>query len=65
MIDELAGVDPGMLDFADIGTEQEALAEYLARFFGDIPFDEVETTPLHDQRAQNLRIPGKADKVFE
>ena len=65
VIDEPAGFDPGRVDFADIGTEQEALAEYLARYFGDIPFDEAETTPLHDQRVQNLRIPGKADKVFE
>ncbi|MYA60781.1 MAG: bifunctional metallophosphatase/5'-nucleotidase, partial [Chloroflexi bacterium] len=65
VIDEPAGIDPGLVDFADIGTEQEALAEYLARFFGDIPFDEAETTPLHDQRVQNLRIPGKVDKVFE
>ncbi len=65
VIDVAAGVDPGLTDFADVGTEQEALAEYLAHFFGEMPFDEAETSPLDDRRVQNLGIPGKADTVFE
>ena len=65
VIDDPAGVDPGLVDFADVGTEQEALAEYLARFFGEMPFHEAETPPLHDRRVQNLGLPGSADTVFE
>ena len=65
VIDGPAGVDPGLVDFADVGTEQEALAEYLAHFFGEVAFDEVETSPLHDQRVQNLGISGKEDTVFK
>ena len=65
VIDDPAGVDPGLTDFAEVGTEQEALAEYLAHFFSEVPFDEAETPALHDRRVQNLSIPGWADTVFE
>ena len=65
VIDESAGVDPGLVDFADVGTEQEALAEYLAHFYSDRPFDIAETSPLDDQRVQNLGITGREDTVFK
>lgn len=65
VIDGPAGVDPGLTDFAGVGSEQDALSEYLARFYGDVPFDEPETTPLRDRRIQDLGIAGKQDTVFE
>ena len=49
-----AGVDPGLAGFADPGSEQDALAEYLATFFVDAPFDEPETPPAEDARIRNL-----------
>ena len=58
-------LDPGLATFAAPGTEQDALSEYLLRFFTDAPFDQVETPPLEDRRIQNLGIPGKQDTVFE
>ena len=58
-------VGPGRTDFAAPGTEQDALAEYLAHFFAAAPFNERETTPLDDRRVQNLGISGKMDTVFE
>lgn len=57
-------VDPGRTDFAAPGTEQDALAEYLAHFFAAVPFNEAETAPLDDLRVQNLGIPGKEDTVL-
>ena len=57
-------VDPGRADFAAPGTEQDALAEYLAHFFGAVPFSEAETAPLDDRRVQNLGVAGKEDTVF-
>ena len=51
------GVDPGQADFADAGSEQDALAEYLQAFFGgDTAFDEAETAPAEDERMQNLSV---------
>ena len=64
VIDGQRTMDPGLSSFAAPGTEQEALAEYLAHFFGDEPFDERETVAQADQRIQNLGIPGKEDTVF-
>ena len=57
-------VDPGRTDFAAPGTEQDALAEYLAHFFAAVPFNEAETAPLDDLRVQNLGVSGKTDTVF-
>ena len=48
------GVDPGLAGFADPGSEQDALAEYLAAFFADAPFAEAETPPAQDTRIRNL-----------
>ena len=49
-----AGVDPGMSDFADPGSEQDAFAEYLAARFAETPYDEAETAPSEDRRIRNL-----------
>ena len=57
-------VGPGRTDFAAPGTEQDALAEYLAHFFAAVPFNEAETAPLDDLRVQNLGVSGKTDTVF-
>ena len=62
-IDEAVSTDPGKADFAGPGTEQEALAEYLAHFHAELPYDVPETPPLDDLRIQNLGIPGKQDTV--
>ena len=63
---------PGLVDFANPGGEQDALAEYIALFHADylsrfaagMPYAIPETPPLHDQRIQDLSIPGKQDTVF-
>ena len=65
VIDGPAYTDPGLADFVAPGGEQDALAEYLATFFADTPFDLAETPPLEDRRIQNLGIPGNRDTVFE
>ncbi len=65
VIDGPAYTDPGLADFVEPGGEQDALAEYLASFFADTPFDLAETPPLEDRRIQNLGIPGSRDTVLE
>ena len=47
------------------GTEQDALAEYLAHFFAETPFDVAEVASLVDRRIQNLGVPGARDTVFD
>ena len=64
IIDGPQAVDPGRSDFAAPGTEQDALAEYLAYFFSAEPFNVAEASPLHDRRVQNLGLPGVEDTVF-
>lgn len=63
-IDGPALVDAGRVNFAARGSEQDALAEYLAHFFATVPFNEAETAPLEDLRVQNLGVSGKRDTVF-
>ncbi|MDT0619510.1 bifunctional metallophosphatase/5'-nucleotidase [Salinisphaera sp. P385] len=48
--------DPGNADFAGIGTEQDAFAEYLFNFHPDaaMAFDQAETDPAADMRIENL-----------
>ena len=58
-------VDPGLVDFAVPGAEQDAIAEYLAHFHAETPFDQAETPPVEDRRIQNLGVPDKQDTVFE
>ena len=59
------GTDPGNADFAEAGSEQDALAEYLrARFpVGGTPFDVAETGAATDNRIQNLGVSGQSDTV--
>ena len=56
---------PGLADFAEPGTEQDTLAEYLAAHFTEQPYAVAETPPENDRRVQNLGIPGVTDTVFE
>ena len=65
VIDGPVLTDPGLVAFTDPGTEQDALAEYMATFHSETPFNLAETPPLLDERIQNLGIPGKKDTVFE
>ncbi|RKU30656.1 hypothetical protein C6497_02965 [Candidatus Poribacteria bacterium] len=51
MTEELSG---GLATFADPGTEQDSLAEYLAANFFETPFDVVDVGPNKDERIQNL-----------
>ena len=64
VIDGPVDVGPGLAGFSSPGGEQDSLAEYLARFHAETPYDKPETPPLHDRRIQNLGIPGKQDTVF-
>ena len=48
------GVDPGASDFAEPGSEQDALAEYLAARFAEAPYAEAELPPAEDRRIRNL-----------
>ena len=65
VIDGPVLTDPGLVAFTDPDTEQDALAEYMATFHSETPFNLAETPPLLDERIQNLGIPGKQDTVFE
>ncbi len=56
------GTDPGAASFADPGSEQDALAEYLSAFFVSEPFDVGETPAAEDLRIQNLS--EREDAVF-
>ena len=51
---EQEDVQTGDATFADDGTEQDALAEYLLDNFEDAPFDEADTGRDLDERIQNL-----------
>lgn len=47
------GTDPGQSAFADAGSEQDALAEYLRAQFTDLPYAESETPVAQDTRILN------------
>ena len=64
VIDGPQAPDPGRANFAAPGREQDALAEYLAQFFAETPYDAADTDPLYDRRIQNLGLPGMTDTVF-
>ncbi|MGB7442676.1 MAG: 5'-nucleotidase C-terminal domain-containing protein [Coleofasciculaceae cyanobacterium] len=51
---EMEGVQTGDATFADDGTEQDALAEYLLDNFSETPFDLEDVPPGEDTRIQNL-----------
>ncbi|TCO74149.1 ExeM/NucH family extracellular endonuclease [Rhodovulum euryhalinum] len=57
------GVQTGEATFANDGTEQDALAEYLKDNYEDTPFAEGETGRDGDTRIQNLNF--RDDAVFE
>lgn len=62
---EEALTDDGSSEFADPGSEQDALAEYLLANFADASsaFNEAETDTTDDERIQNLG--DRSDTVFE
>jgi len=49
-------LDDGLFTFAEIGTEQDAFAEYMGEFFSETPFSEAETPASEDTRIQNLDV---------
>ena len=51
----------GKATFAAPGTEQDALAEYLAANFAEMPFDMADVDPENDERIQNLAF--RADSL--
>jgi 2',3'-cyclic-nucleotide 2'-phosphodiesterase (5'-nucleotidase family) len=69
MTEEQSG---GKATFASPGTEQDALAEYLAENFSDIPFSTADVGPESDERIQNLAfradslsIPTVSESAFD
>ncbi|MEH2264304.1 DUF4330 family protein [Nostoc sp.] len=46
----------GLATFAQDGSEQDALAEYLTANFKQIPFAQVDVPPAEDTRIQNLKF---------
>ena len=64
VIDDAVASDRGLFDFAAPGTEQDALAEYLAHFFSETPFGLGETPSSEDRRIQNLALSGVRDTVY-
>ena len=52
----------GQATFTDPGTEQDALAEYLAANFVETPFDMADVGPESDERIQNLAF--RADSLI-
>ena len=59
MTEEQSG---GQATFADPGTEQDALAEYLAANFSETPFAIADVGPESDERIQNLTF--RADSLI-
>ena len=59
MTEEQSG---GKATFADPGTEQDALAEYLAANFAETPFAIADVGPETDERIQNLAF--RADSLM-
>ncbi|HEX2528785.1 MAG TPA: 5'-nucleotidase, partial [Geminicoccus sp.] len=56
LFDETSPSLTGEAVFAADGTEQDALAEYLASSFAETPYDVAETPPEQDERIQNLAL---------
>ena len=62
----------GQATFTDPGTEQDALAEYLAANFAETPFDMADVGSESDERIQNLAfradslvVPVAAENAFD
>ena len=69
MTEEQSG---GQATFADPGTEQDALAEYLAANFSETPFAIADSGPESDERIQNLEfrvdslsVPVSSEHAFD
>lgn len=56
-------LDSGLADFAAPGTEQDALAEYLAAHYAEQPYDQAERPQEQDERIQNLAV--REDTVLD
>ncbi len=61
-LDTVSTLPAGVAAFANSGTEQDALAEYLNNSFSSTPFDEEDTESNEDQRIENLVF--RADDIF-
>ena len=62
----------GRATFAAPGTEQDALAEYLAANFSEVPFAIADVGPENDERIQNLAfrtdslvVPGTSQNAYD
>ena len=62
----------GQATFAAPGTEQDALAEYLAANFSEIPYAIADVSPENDERIQNLAfradsliMPGTSEDFYD
>jgi predicted extracellular nuclease/2',3'-cyclic-nucleotide 2'-phosphodiesterase (5'-nucleotidase family) len=55
--DDVAG-RTGVATFSDNGREQDALAEYLAEFHAETPYNQLDVGPAGDERIQNLAFRG-------
>jgi 2',3'-cyclic-nucleotide 2'-phosphodiesterase (5'-nucleotidase family) len=55
-VDGPVNLGAGSATFADPGTEQDALAEYLSANFRNTPFSQEDTDPTQDERIQNLAV---------
>lgn len=53
----------GNADFTEVGSEQDALAEYLVAKFATDPYNQAETDPTMDERIQILSL--RNDSVFK
>ncbi len=62
VVDAAPVLDAGKFTFAPTGSEQDALAEYLADRFNVLPFNEADTKAGQDTRIQNLSL--RNDGVF-
>jgi len=60
---EEQGLPEGVANFAPAGSEQDALAEFLAANFTETPFSNPETDPEDDTRIQNLSV--REDTVLD
>ncbi len=58
------GVQTGAATFADDGTEQDAMAEFLAANFSETAFNEAETDVTGDTRIQQIAEDGVSDSVY-
>lgn len=61
-LDTVSTLGAGNSTFAPVGSEQDAIAEYLLSHFASNPYDIEDVAIEEDQRIQNLSV--KADEIF-